>query len=319
MRLAILFSGGKDSTYAAYLASKEHKIVCLLSMISKNPDSYMFHTPNINLTTIQAKVMNLPLLTQSTSGEKEIEVKELKRLVQAAKRKYKIEGVVTGAIKSTYQATRIQKVCHELNLWCFNPLWQKDEITHLKDLIKNKFEVIISAVAAYPFDENSDIIKEIAWVFEPYTRARSFGKLDNANNNEIKQLIRSILTRIDKHCGGKSEKINLDARYKIIYSNKNWYMVDEIGAYARMRLVKDGIKAFVSVKKRFDGNYNYVLLKTNPFILFPINEMYHKLNKIEKNKIEKWGGGDIIGGSPRITGSKIKPEEMIEIINKLFK
>ena len=154
MRLAILFSGGKDSTYAAYLASKEHKIVCLLSMISKNPDSYMFHTPNINLTTIQAKVMNLPLLTQSTSGEKEIEVKELKRLVQAAKRKYKIEGVVTGAIKSTYQATRIQKVCHELNLWCFNPLWQKDEITHLKDLIKNKFEVIISAVAAYPFDEN---------------------------------------------------------------------------------------------------------------------------------------------------------------------
>ena len=172
---------------------------------------------------------------------------------------------------------------------------------------------------AYPFDENSDIIKEIAWVFEPYTRARSFGKLDNANNNEIKQLIRSILTRIDKHCGGKSEKINLDARYKIIYSNKNWYMVDEIGAYARMRLVKDGIKAFVSVKKRFDGNYNYVLLKTNPFILFPINEMYHKLNKIEKNKIEKWGGGDIIGGSPRITGSKIKPEEMIEIINKLFK
>ena len=55
MRLGILFSGGKDSTYATYLAKKfGHEIVCLISIFSKNKDSFMFHTPTINLTKEQA-------------------------------------------------------------------------------------------------------------------------------------------------------------------------------------------------------------------------------------------------------------------------
>ena len=63
MRLGILFSGGKDSTYATYLAKKfGHEIVCLISIFSKNKDSFMFHTPTINLTKEQAKLMNLPIL-----------------------------------------------------------------------------------------------------------------------------------------------------------------------------------------------------------------------------------------------------------------
>ncbi len=154
MKLAVLFSGGKDSTYAAYLASKEHNIVCLLSMIAKNPESYMFHTPNIHLTKIQAEVMNIPLLTQSTDGEKEIELNELKQLIKKAKKKFKIQGVVTGAIKSTYQATRIQKICAELKLWCFNPLWQAEEISHLKEIVNTGFIVIITQIAAEGFDDS---------------------------------------------------------------------------------------------------------------------------------------------------------------------
>ena len=48
MKLAVLFSGGKDSTYAAFLAKKAgHDISCLITAISKNKDSYFFHTPLI--------------------------------------------------------------------------------------------------------------------------------------------------------------------------------------------------------------------------------------------------------------------------------
>ena len=71
MKTAILFSGGKDSCYSGYLAKKQgHELACLISILSKNKESYMFHTPSIERTKEQAKVMNLPLIIQKTKGKK---------------------------------------------------------------------------------------------------------------------------------------------------------------------------------------------------------------------------------------------------------
>jgi len=169
MKLASLFSGGKDSVYATYLAKKEGNIIsCLISIVSKNPDSYMFHTPAIDKTVKQAEVMQIPLIITETSGEKEEELKDLKIAIKKAKDKYKIDGVVTGAIRSVYQASRIQKICDELNLVCINPLWQKKEREYLTELIKNSFKIILVSVAAYPLNSswllreiNEDFIREI--------------------------------------------------------------------------------------------------------------------------------------------------------------
>ena len=154
MRLGILFSGGKDSTYATYLAKKfGHEIVCLISIFSKNKDSFMFHTPTINLTKEQAKLMNLPILIYQTKGEKEKELLDLKNAIELAIKKYKIQGVVTGALESVYQSSRIQKICNELKIECFNPLWKKNQIQLLKELVENNFEVIVVGVGAYPLDK----------------------------------------------------------------------------------------------------------------------------------------------------------------------
>ena len=155
MELGVLFSGGKDSTYAAYLARKEgHEISCLISVFSKNKDSFMFHTPAIRLTEKQAKCMDIPLIVQETPGEKEYELEDLKRAIKKAIKKFNINGIVTGAVESVYQASRIQKICNDFGIECFNPLWQKDQIELLQDLLKNRFKVVISAVAAYPLDKN---------------------------------------------------------------------------------------------------------------------------------------------------------------------
>ena len=55
MRLGLLFSGGKDSTYAAYLANKQgYKISCLITIISENKESFMFHTPSVEKAERQA-------------------------------------------------------------------------------------------------------------------------------------------------------------------------------------------------------------------------------------------------------------------------
>ena len=155
MRLGVLFSGGKDSTYAAYLAFKKgYKLSCLISVFSKNQDSYMFHTPSISKVIKQASVMNIPILTVETNGEKEKELEDLKRIIEKAIEEFEIEGIVTGAVESVYQSTRIQNICNSLEIECFNPLWLKDQVELLNELIENKFEVILTSVAAFPLDKS---------------------------------------------------------------------------------------------------------------------------------------------------------------------
>ena len=63
MKLGVLFSGGKDSTFACYLAKKQgYEISCLISIFSENKESWMFHTPSIEQVKKQAEVMNIPLI-----------------------------------------------------------------------------------------------------------------------------------------------------------------------------------------------------------------------------------------------------------------
>ena len=86
MKCGILFSGGKDSTYAAYLVKKyRNEISCLITLISENPESYMFHIPNIELVKLQAESMGIPLIFLETEGVKEEELKDLKEAIEIAK------------------------------------------------------------------------------------------------------------------------------------------------------------------------------------------------------------------------------------------
>ncbi len=154
MKLGVLFSGGKDSTYAALIAKRAgHELSCFLSVRSRNEDSFMFHTPAIELTKEQARLCGVPFLLRETEGRKELELMDLKDLIKEAVCQSGIEGIVTGAVESVYQASRIQEICDELGIECFSPLWQKDQWELLDDLINEGFDIRIVGVAAYPFDE----------------------------------------------------------------------------------------------------------------------------------------------------------------------
>ncbi|MCK4428996.1 MAG: diphthine--ammonia ligase [Candidatus Aenigmarchaeota archaeon] len=154
-KFGVLFSGGKDSCLALHLAKKAgNEISCLISIVSENKESYMFHCPSILRVKKQAEVMDIPLLLVETKGEKEKELEDLERAIKDAKDIYKIEGVVTGAVESMYQSSRIQKICSKFKIECFNPLWHKDQFELLEELIKNKFEIILTGVFAYPLDKS---------------------------------------------------------------------------------------------------------------------------------------------------------------------
>ncbi|MEK6848721.1 MAG: diphthine--ammonia ligase [Nanoarchaeota archaeon] len=155
MKLGILWSGGKDSAYTSFLAKKYgYELACLISIIPKNQDSFMFHPSSAEQIKKQAKVMSIPLVLKRTIGKKEIELIDLKEAIKEAKEKYKIQGILTGAMASVYQASRVQKICNALKLECFNPLWQKNPIEHLHDLLKDNFTAVIVKVSAQGLDNS---------------------------------------------------------------------------------------------------------------------------------------------------------------------
>ena len=149
MKVGALVSGGKDSLMALLLAKKKgHKPIVLISIKSRNPESYMYHTHNIDLVKLQADAMELPLILKQSKGEKEKELEDLKLALQEAKKEFGIQGVVSGAIYSKYQKQRVDKICKELGLESIAPLWHVKQEKYAQDLIKNKFKVIITAIAS---------------------------------------------------------------------------------------------------------------------------------------------------------------------------
>ena len=149
IKLGALVSGGKDSLFAMYKMIKQgYDVKCLITVKSKNPDSYMFHTPNIDFVKHQSIALDLPMAYVETKGEKEKELSDLRKVIEEAKDKEKLEGIITGALFSTYQRGRVEKICDELGLCCFSPLWHTDQEQLLRDLVGEKFKVMIVAVAA---------------------------------------------------------------------------------------------------------------------------------------------------------------------------
>lgn len=146
MKVAALCSGGKDSIYAIYKAQEKHNVEVLIAMKSINPDSYMFHKPNIDLVKLQSEALEIPLILKETKGEKEKELEDLKEAIKKAKEEYGIEGIVSGAIASNYQKERIDKICKELNLQSIVPLWHINPKEYMKELLST-FKVIITKVA----------------------------------------------------------------------------------------------------------------------------------------------------------------------------
>lgn len=142
MRVASLFSGGKDSTYALFLAQQMGWSVESLVTIIPESDSMMFHFPNIELTRIHSEALDIPLVIQ------EAELSEEPGVLEDAIGKLDVEGLVVGAIASDYQHTRINEICHKIGLRTYAPLWRKPQEIVLRDETNAGFEIVIVGVSA---------------------------------------------------------------------------------------------------------------------------------------------------------------------------
>ncbi|MDL2271279.1 TIGR00289 family protein [Methanobrevibacter sp. OttesenSCG-928-I08] len=154
MKVAILFSGGKDSIMALYKAiENKEDVKYLLTIKSRNNESYMFHVPNIHITDLISEAVDIPLITAYTNGIKEEELEDLKVEFQNLKN-LGIEGIYTGALFSTYQKSRIEKLGRETGLEIISPFWHVDEIEYMEYIVNEGFEFIISGVFAEGLDKS---------------------------------------------------------------------------------------------------------------------------------------------------------------------
>ena len=168
---------------------------------------------------------------------------------------------------------------------------------------------------AYPFPKDLPALRELAWVFAPYRQFRLSGQLDRKDPKAYREVIDDVELRILAHLTGRGKELPLDTRYERIGGGTGWAFVKEIGPQARTGMLSDGIQTFVSVRERSDGSYNYVIGKMAAFLPLDLGALTKALNEREGNPKDLWGGGDIIMGSPRNSGSRLTPAEMTEIMN----
>jgi len=151
MRLAALYSGGKDSTFALYLAQQMgHEIRYLVSIVPKAGESWIFHVPNIGIVPLMAESLGIELVTAETSGSEEDDLRSLREALS----NLDVEGIVTGAVWSDYQWDRMNAVCGDLDLKVITPLWRKDQDTVLNEMLAAGIKAIIIGCYAEGFDES---------------------------------------------------------------------------------------------------------------------------------------------------------------------
>lgn len=144
MKVAVLFSGGKDSTYTLWLALQQYEEVKLVSVLSAE-DSYLYHYQKETLLKGLEEAIGLPI-TIVTVPQPEEELNVLEKAI----RELNVEAILIGGLLSEYQRVRFNDVASRLQIPCYAPLWRKDHKLLLQDLRKH-FTVIFSTIASMGF------------------------------------------------------------------------------------------------------------------------------------------------------------------------
>lgn len=147
MRVAVLYSGGKDSTFAVHEALKKGwQVVALIAIKPKSSEAYLWHYATVEWTLLSSQALNIPLflLKCDAIGAKE-EAKELEKVLS----KIKIDALILGGIGiQKTQIKEIEKVAKKFKVKVILPHKGFDHYELFKNIIKEGFEVCITQVAS---------------------------------------------------------------------------------------------------------------------------------------------------------------------------
>jgi uncharacterized protein (TIGR00290 family) len=145
MKVAVSWSGGKDSCFACYKAIQEgHDVTQLLIMMS-NPDISNFHMISAELLDAQSHAIGIPIVKYVTAaGTYE---KDFKKALLQLKAKG-VEGIVTGDVYDVamHEAGWLDRVCKEMGLKPVKPLWHHDTLQIVTEFINASFKATVVRV-----------------------------------------------------------------------------------------------------------------------------------------------------------------------------
>jgi len=148
MKVAVLYSGGKDSNASLHWARRNgHRIECLVGVLPESRDSFMYHVPGTEIMDLFPEALGERLVKVPAPQNDEL------RPLKKALGELQINGIVTGAVRSEFQRVRIDRVCAELGLEHLAPFWHSDPEKHVRDILAKGFEIIFTGVAAEGLDE----------------------------------------------------------------------------------------------------------------------------------------------------------------------
>ncbi len=193
MVVTALVSGGKDSCYSAYLADCQGRTVDeLLVLRPSDPDSLLFHTPNLELVELQARAWGKECRFEEVKGIGErAETEALERALRNH-----AGWVVAGAIASAYQWTRLHSVCYQLGRPLFTPLWGKAAPRVVRAEIDAGLDIRLVHLSAEPLGSE--------WIGR---------RLDLATLGELERLSQSVRAVHVAGEGGEFESLVLDAPF----------------------------------------------------------------------------------------------------------
>jgi len=221
MKVAVLASGGKDSTYASWWALMQGwSLEVMITVKITGDDSMMFQLQNTEIAKFQAESIGVEWIEVKSSGIENDEIYELEDKIREFEGS--LDAIVVGALRSDYQKTRIERMCERLGLISFCPLWHHNPSEHMNSLIEHGFDVRIVSVSSEGLDEK--------WLGKKITK----DSLD-----ELTILSEKFRFNLDGE-GGEFETITLDApHFKktiICEGKKNWNGVRGVWDLTKIQL-----------------------------------------------------------------------------------
>lgn len=169
---------------------------------------------------------------------------------------------------------------------------------------------------AYPFPLDMAALETSAWIFAPYKSFRISREIERREEAAYRAVIEAVGVRIHQYLDGRGQRVKLDTRYQVLRRGTGWVMVREVGHQSRAGMANDGIHGFVSVAERPDGRWTYSIGRLSPFSDFDVPSLLVELDRVEGTPDDPWGGSDDIGGSGRLRGSRLDPDEIFAIVEQ---
>jgi diphthine-ammonia ligase len=149
MKVAGLWSAGKDSCFACYKAiALGYDLSLLFNFTDLKGKNSLSHGLPAPLIFKQSQLIGIPIEQKAMPNTSEAYRKEFKALICEWKSKAGIEGIVFGDIYLKEHKDWIDVVCREVEVEPIIPLWGRDTQELILEIIDTGFKSVVVAVKA---------------------------------------------------------------------------------------------------------------------------------------------------------------------------